>query len=127
MRHQTFNSNDHEKQKAVLTRALLSMAQAYQLSRKDLCDIVGFSEASASRLCSGKKPIDPETKEGEIALLLLRLYRSLNTILGDNDVQANIWLRSYHHYFGATPLEHIRHLTGLIEVVNYLDGMRGKI
>lgn len=114
-------------QAKVLTKAFLRMLDHYQLSRKECCLIVGFSEASLSRIMSQQRLIDPLAKEGEIVILLLRLYRSLNTLVGGNTQQAQQWLRSYNHYFMATPLEVMHRLSGLIEVVNYLDAMRGKI
>lgn len=120
---------DHsvETKNRVLTKALLRMADHYQLSRQEVCAMMGFSEASASRLFSGARMIDSQSKEGEIALLLLRTYRNLGAILGENQAQAIEWLRSHNHYFNETPLQHMMTLTGLVETVNYLDAMRGKI
>jgi len=61
----------------VLTKALLRAAQLLELSSAVLARILGVSEASISRLASGARTIDPASKEGELALLLVRVYRSL--------------------------------------------------
>jgi len=111
----------------VLRKALLRMASSYELSRRDLCAILGMSEATISRFYRGDSMIDPVTKQGELALLLLRLYRSLNALLGDNDQQAQQWLHSYNHYLQAVPIEFIKTIEGLIATLNYLDAMRGKL
>ncbi|MGQ3891175.1 antitoxin Xre/MbcA/ParS toxin-binding domain-containing protein [Legionella sp. CNM-4043-24] len=112
---------------AVLTKALLSLVDFYHLSGKDLAEIIGISEASVTRLYQGKKSISPDTKEGELCLLLLRLYRSLNAMVGNNHTKARQWLQSPNRYFGKPPFEAIKTVTGLVETVNYLDAMRGKI
>jgi hypothetical protein len=116
------------KEQEVLTKALLNMAHLYELKGKELNEIIGLSEASITRLRQGKAQIDPKSKEGEIALLLLRLYRSLNALLGSNSYdKARAWLNSDNQYFGEAPIEHIKSVAGLVHVVNYLDAMRGKI
>jgi uncharacterized protein (DUF2384 family) len=120
-------TNDHQKQEVVLTKALVNVASLYDLSGKDLRDIIGLSEATTTRLHQGKKFISPTTKEGEMAILLIRVYRSLNSILGNHHEKAKQWLRSYNHYFSQKPIDKLRTLPGLLSVVNYLDAMRGKL
>lgn len=116
----------HEKE-LVLTKAVINMARFFKLSGKDLSEIIGMSEASATRLNQGKKFLSPKTKEGEMALLLLRVYRSLNALVGNNHGKACAWLMSDNTYFGETPLKKMKTVCGLVEVLNYLDAMRGKL
>lgn len=126
MKSQTMITDVLEKER-VLTKAVLNIASAYALSGKQLSEILGVSEATSSRLQQGKKQISPYTKEGEMALLLVRIYRSLNALLGNHHDKAKAWLTSYNHHFNRSPLEKIKTITGLVEVVNYLDAMRGKV
>jgi len=118
--------NNRTNQEIVLTKAVIKLALIYGLKGKELGDIIGISEASASRLYKGNKLLSPQSKEGELALLLIRLYRSLNALLGNDFTKAKAWLNSKNDYFGAIPLEHIKRVDGLVECVNYLDAMRGK-
>ena len=111
----------------VLTKAICNVARLYDLTGKELSDIIGISESSASRLNLGKKFISPYTKEGEMALLLIRIYRSLNAMVGNNHDKAKAWLNSKNNYFQNTPMEEIKTISGLISVLNYLDAMRGKL
>ena len=120
-------SNRACEEDRVLTKAIRNMVNFYELSGKDLSTIMGISESSATRLNQGKKIVSPNTKEGEMALLLLRLYRSLNTLVGNNHHKAKAWLNSANTYFKAKPIDRIKTITGLVDVVNYLDAMRGKI
>lgn len=111
----------------VLTKAILNLANFYDLTGKELCQIIGISESTVTRLNQGKAFISPLTKEGEIALLLLRVYRGLNALIGNNHDKAKLWLKSDNTYFHAKPIDHLKTVTGLVEVVNYLDAMRGKL
>lgn len=110
----------------VLSKALTRAAQRLGLSQRELGQVVGLSPASVSRLFSGKLQLDPATKEGELALLLLRLYRSLDALVGGSAESARAWLRSENFHLGGIPAERIRTIQGLVDVVAYLDGMRGK-
>lgn len=117
---------DLDKEK-VLTKAFLNFANFYGLSGKDLHQIIGLSESTITRLHQGKTHLSPTSKEGEIALLLLRIYRGLNSLIGNHHEKARLWLNAYNHYFNKTPLEHLKTITGLVEVVHYIDAMRGKL
>ncbi len=112
----------------VLSKALLNMASFLKLSGKDLSEIIGISESSATRLHQGKKLISPSSKEGELALLLLRIYRSLNALVGNHHDKARAWLQSKNAYFNhQRPIDELKNVQGLVLVLNYLDAMRGKL
>ncbi|STX28874.1 Uncharacterized conserved protein [Legionella beliardensis] len=117
----------HSQKEIVLTKAIANLAKFYSFTGKDLSKIIGISEASASRLSQGKKLISPSTKEGEMALLLIRIYRSLNAMVGNNHEKAKLWLNSKNNYFNNKPIEEMKTIPGLIAVLNYLDAMRGKL
>lgn len=121
------SNNVHHQEDIVLTKAICNLSKFYSLSGRDLSQIIGISESSASRIGQGIKLISPHTKEGEIALLLLRIYRSLNAIVGNNHEKAKLWLNSQNKYFRNKPIEEIKTIPGLISVLNYLDAMRGKL
>jgi hypothetical protein len=111
---------------AVLAKATLAAAGRLGLRNKHLGQILGTSEASISRLGSGRG-LDPGRKEGELALLFLRLYRSLDALVGGDDVQARAWLHAPNDHLGGVPAARIRTVEGLIDVVQYLDAMRGRL
>ncbi|WP_131783844.1 antitoxin Xre/MbcA/ParS toxin-binding domain-containing protein [Legionella gresilensis] len=121
------SNNLQHKEEIVLTKAICNLSKFYSLSGKDLSKIIGISESSASRLSHGIKLISPHTKEGELALLLLRIYRSLNAMVGNNHEKAKLWLNSQNKYFRNKPIEEIKTVPGLMSVLNYLDAMRGKL
>ena len=111
---------------AVLTKATLAAAERLGLRNRQLAAVIGTSEASVSRL-SSVRALDPETKEGELALMFLRLYRSLDALLGGDDEKSRAWLHSRNDHLGGIPAERIRTVEGLVDVVQYLDAMRGRL
>lgn len=111
---------------SVLTKAVLRAAEALGVSQKALAAILGVSEATVSRL-GRTRELDPETKEGEIALLFVRLFRSLDTLVGGDAEQARVWLAAENVHLGGVPAERIATVTGLVDAVAYLDALRGKL
>jgi len=113
------------RQARVLTQAVIRAGAALGLRQTGLAATLGVSEASVSRLAAGRR-IDPTTKEGELALLLVRLYRSLDALVGGGDAQAREWLQAHNHHLGGTPAELLRTVVGMVRVCEYLDALRGK-
>jgi hypothetical protein len=110
----------------VLAKAVLSAAERLGLRNRHLASVIGSSEASVSRLQHGRG-LEPETKEGELALLFLRLYRSLDALVGGDDEKARRWLLAENDHLRGVPAERIRTVEGLVDVVQYLDAMRGRL
>jgi transcriptional regulator with XRE-family HTH domain len=111
----------------VLSRAVLRSSELLGLSRAVLARVLGVSEAGVSRLASGTRTIDPASKEGELALLLVRLYRSLDALVGNDAAQRCRWLESYNRGVNGRPVELIERAEGLAGVLAYLDGMRAPL
>ena len=109
---------------AVLTKAVLRAAELLELPSNVLARILGVSEASISRLVGGSRTIDPSSKEGELALLLVRVYRSLDAIVGTDAAQRKAWLQSPNRSLNGRPVELLQRADGLVSVVAYLDAMR---
>ncbi len=113
---------------SVVSKALLRAAEALGLSSAELAGIIGTSESTLSRLRHRKRgPIPLGTKEGELALLFLRVFRSLDAMVGGNESHAKAWLRAENHHVGGVPLRRMKKIEGLVDVVEYLDAMRGTI
>lgn len=110
----------------VVTKAVLNAAQRLALRQRDLAHILGASEASVSRLHQGRL-IQADSKEGELALLLLRVFRSLDAVVGGDDAAARAWLHAENHHLGDTPATRLGTVEGLVDVVRYLDAMRGTL
>ncbi len=110
----------------VLSRAFVRAALGLGLSQKDLARVLGVSEATLSRVAAGR-PIDPRSKEGEMALLFLRIYRSLDALVGGHAEDARAWLSARNLHLGGVPAELMTTVPGIVRVAEYLDAMRGKL
>jgi transcriptional regulator with XRE-family HTH domain len=112
---------------ATLTKAVVRAAGFLGLSQAALADVLGVSGATVSRLVSGAYSLQPTRKrEWEFALLFVRLYRSLDAIVG-NDRDAQTWLRSSNRALGVQPAELLRSAEGLVRVLHYLDASRSRV
>ena len=108
----------------VLGKATFRAAQELRLSNAALSRVIGLSEPSISRIASGARGIDPESKEGQLALLLVRLFRSLDPLVGSDAHKRHDWLRSHNKALNGTPAALIETPYGLVTTLAYLDGMR---
>src|SRR5579871_4218689 len=67
---------------AVLTRATVRAGRFLGIAQGELAGIIGVSAATLSRLANGQKVLDPGSKPWQLAALLVRLFRSLDAIVG---------------------------------------------
>ena len=110
---------------ALIGKALLRAAEHLEIANKVLAKIIGLSESSLSRLRKGAFKLDG--KSLELAILFVRAYRSLDAIVGGDDAVAASWLRNANTALGAAPLEMLQTVSGLNNVINYLDRPRARI
>ena len=88
---------------------------------------LGVSEATLSRMKRGDFLLQPGTKPFELALLFVRLYRSLDAIVGGEDQVAASWLAHSNTALNGKPLDKIQSVSGLIDVIAYLDARRALV
>ncbi|WP_394843313.1 DUF2384 domain-containing protein [Pendulispora brunnea] len=110
----------------VLTKAILRVAEALGLSQRELARILGVSEATVSRLMTSTF-ISPSKKEGELALLLVRIFRGLDALVGGDERKVQAWFHSPNAHLGGIPAERVLTVEGLVDVATYLDAMRGHV
>jgi hypothetical protein len=109
---------------AVVTKATLRAAAGLGLSNKSLARLLGLSEATVSRMSSGTYELTAGDKPFEIAVLFLRLFRALDAIVAGDQASARAWMRHDHAVLGGAPAVLIQSLSGLMNVVAYLDARR---
>jgi len=111
----------------VLTKAVVRAANLLSFSQRELAHILGVSEATASRLCAGSYELSAaRAKEWELALLLVRFFRSLDALWGHEEA-AHTWLTTDNLALAARPVDLLSSIEGLVRVVNYLDNARGRL
>jgi hypothetical protein len=116
-------ANAHKPDPAtVLTQALLGAGDYLGLSRAELGTAIGKERTVFTR---GK--VAPDTKAGELALMLIRCYRSLYALVGGDRTQMQHWMHTRNSHTGGVPAEQVKSVQGLVRVMEYLDAIRGKI
>jgi hypothetical protein len=114
-------------QAAVVTKAVLKAATRLGLTNKLLASVIGVSEATVSRMRGGGYQLQGGQKSFELAVLLVRLYRSLDAIVGGDDAVAGAWLKNRNSALNAAPLALIQTVPGLMNVIQYLDARRAVV
>ena len=110
----------------MLSTAVARAAERLNISRSLLAKILGVSPATITRLYAGNYQLEPQRKEWEFGLLFVRLFRSLDSIVGEEST-ARKWLNSDNRGLNGRPLDLISNTEGLVRVVHYLDASRGLV
>lgn len=109
-------------QAGVLAEALANAGRQLGLSQADLGEVIGKDRTAISR---GR--INPDSKTGELALLLIRCYRALHALVGGDAGHMRHWMHTENRHTGGVPAQQIKRVQGLVAVLEYLDAMRGKL
>lgn len=118
---------DTDPQAAALTKAAVRAADLLGVSAKVLAAVIGVSEATVSRMKRGEFALEPGSKPFELGVLFVRLFRSLDAIVGGEGEVARIWLHNHNLGLDGVPLERIRTVAGLMDVIAYLDARRALV
>ena len=87
----------------------------------------GLSTATVSRLRCGQTRLDPASKSFEAGQFLLRLFRSLDALMGSDDQASRRWLEARNLDLDARPLDLIDSFKGLITLCDYVDAHRARV
>ncbi|MBN8431793.1 DUF2384 domain-containing protein [Microbulbifer salipaludis] len=106
----------------VLLEATLNTANHLGLKKKELSEIIHLDDRTLRR----RSGLAPQSAEGQLALLLVRAYRSAFVLMGGEE-GAKIWFATANGALNGVPKEVARRIDGLVRIVTYLDAMRGKV
>jgi hypothetical protein len=121
-------SHNSPSEGAVLAKATIRAADKLDVSQKVLASIIGVSESVVSRMRNGSFALDRTSgKSFELAALFIRLYRSLDAIVGGDDAVARAWLKNENTALQNRPIELMQKVQGLLDVIQYLDARRAPI
>ena len=111
----------------VLSEAVTRIAEFWQLSNGKLGVILGLSGPTVSRLRAGQYRLEPNSKPFELAQHLLRLFRSLDSWLGQDDGSARSWLTTRNLDLGERPIDLLPTVRGLLRTSDYVDALRARV
>jgi hypothetical protein len=105
----------------ILAEALCNAGRIMGLSQADIGQVIGKDRSALAR------GIVPASKSGELALLLIRIYRSLYVLVGGDPQNIHHWVQTENRHIGGVPAQVMKRPEGLVRTVEYLDAMRGKV
>jgi len=111
---------------AVVLKATIRAAALLKINNRILARIIGVSESSISRMRKGDFRLE-KGKAFELALMFVRLYRSLDAVVGGDDAVAAAWLTNKNNALNGLPIDLIQTVAGLANVIQYLDSRRAVI
>jgi hypothetical protein len=99
----------------LLAKAVLNAAKKLELESNQLAKVLGVDHSTILQL----KTLDPESEQGERALILIQIFRSLYALSGGNANWIQRFMRSPNRMTGGIPIEQVQNETGLIKVFEY--------
>jgi hypothetical protein len=112
---------------AALTKATARAAHKLGLKNTTLAAVIGLSEPTISRMTKGDYQLSRSDKAFELSVLLVRLYRSLDAIVSGDESVARAWLLNHNTALRDSPINLIQTVSGLVNVIQYLDARRARI
>lgn len=112
---------------AAVTKATLRAARRLAVTQGMLATILGVSPTTISRMANEGVNLKPDSKEYELAVLFVRLYRSLDAVVGGDDSISRQWLQNFNRAFNDKPINLLKRVSGLMDVIQYLDESRAII
>ncbi|MFL6768273.1 MAG: antitoxin Xre/MbcA/ParS toxin-binding domain-containing protein [Sphingomicrobium sp.] len=111
----------------VLSKAVGNAAKLWGLSNETLGKVIGVSGPTASRLRAGSWQLERGTKPFELSQYFVRLFRSLDSLMGSDDKASISWLKTKNTDLDGRPVDLILTIRGLTEVTNYIDDFRAQV
>lgn len=112
---------------AVLSKAVANAARLWGFSNETLGRIIGVSAPTVSRLHRGAYQLERGTKSFELAQYFVRLFRSLDALMGSDDQASVSWLKTRNTDLDGRPIDLILTIRGLFEVADYVDDFRARV
>jgi hypothetical protein len=109
----------------ILMKAFNNACSELGVNKTQAGKIIGVNRSTLSRKeISG---FAPDSKQGELSLHFIRLYRSLFAISGGDKGFMRHWFNTCNTELAGIPADKVQSVLGLIQTNEYLDSMRGKI
>ena len=107
----------------VLRKALQRAGEELGLTAQETAQVIGKSRTFFEQARAHSR-IDLHTQR--MIALVMRLHRSLSAIVGDDTALMRHWINTANRHTGGVPREQLQDPEQLVELVQYLDAMRGR-
>lgn len=107
----------------VLRKSLQRAGEELGLTAQETAQAIGKSRTFFEQARAHSR-IDLHTQR--MIALVLRLHRSLSALVGDDTALMRHWINTANRHTGGVPREQLQDPEQLVELVQYLDAMRGR-
>jgi len=90
--------------KVVLAKALLNTIDQLGLKQSQVASVIGVHRSSISRL-KANPILDPASKQGELTLMLMRVYCAISALTGGDSEWIHYFMNSYNEATKGIPIE----------------------
>lgn len=108
----------------VLAKATTRAGALLGLDGAALARVIGVNEQSLSLMVKGHRPLRTASKKGEFAVMLVRVCRALDALVGQDDGNRVAWMATHNSALGGVPRDLVQTAQGLVMALIYLEGMR---
>jgi len=110
----------------VLAKAIVNASEQLGLKQSEVAAALGIHRTAFSRLKSNPS-LEPKSKQGELALIVVRIARALFALTGGDETWIKHFMHSQNKITGGIPAKQIASVEGLMTVLRFVDAIRGKV
>jgi|TARA_A100001391_G_scaffold205463_1_gene207441 transcriptional regulator with XRE-family HTH domain len=107
----------------VLATALLNAGTQLNLNHSELAAVLGLHRSAISRLKQNRQ-LKPDSKQGELALMLIRIHQALHALNDGNLPWMQHFMHSPNHLTGQVPAHQIQNIEGLFKVMLCVEALQ---
>jgi hypothetical protein len=106
----------------IVMKAFINAYKTMGIPDDHAAKLIGVGRSTLLR----KHSFETESKQSELQILFIRLYRSLFALFGGDITSMKHWFEHKNKHIRGVPRELCFTVTGLVNVNAYLDALRGK-
>ena len=115
------DSKEKQTDDVILATALKRASSLMGISNSSLAKILKIDTNTLSRIF--ENGINPDSQRGHASTLIVRIYKSLSQLSGNDNNYIQHFLFSENRYFRNKPINVMETIDGLILINKYLDTM----
>jgi hypothetical protein len=111
-----------KENQSIVMKAYIKAYKALGISDTQGAKMIGVGRSTLLR----KASFENDSKQNELQILFIRLYRSLFALFGGDLTTMKHWFEHKNKHVRGVPKDLCFTVTGLVNINAYLDALRGK-
>ncbi|MBU3003562.1 MbcA/ParS/Xre antitoxin family protein [Paraglaciecola arctica] len=111
-----------KEQQQIVMKAYMNAYKVLGITDTQAAKLIGVARSTLLR----KSAFEKDSKQNELQILFIRLYRSLFALFGGDVTSMKHWFEHKNTHIRGIPRELCFTVTGLVNINAYLDALRGK-